>query len=89
MTDGYKAIITIVIHVVSGHKLLLQCMRVASTFKFDIDFKVSVARENLCMSAPYLHLLEIYRKRTNFRGHNISWVKFLRGLIFVGKSSPP
>ena len=30
-----------------------------------------------------------YRKHTNFCGHNILWVKFLRGLIFVGKSSPP
>ena len=30
-----------------------------------------------------------YRKCTNFRGHNISWVKFSRVLIFVGKSSPP
>ena len=26
-----------------------------------------------------------YRKRTNFRGHKISWVKFSRGLVFVGK----
>ena len=26
-----------------------------------------------------------YHKRTNFCGHNISLVKFLRGLIFVGK----
>ena len=31
----------------------------------------------------------LYRKRTYFRGHNISWVKISRGLIFVGKSSPP
>ena len=31
----------------------------------------------------------MYRKRTNFCGHNISWIKFLRGLIFMGKSSPP
>ena len=30
-----------------------------------------------------------YRKRTNFRDHNISWVKFLWGLIFMGKSSSP
>ena len=28
------------------------------------------------------------RKRRNFHRHNILWVKFLRGLIFVGKSSP-
>ena len=30
-----------------------------------------------------------YRKRANFHGHNISWVNFSWGLIFVGKSSPP
>ena len=30
-----------------------------------------------------------YRKRTNFHGHNISCVKFLWGLIFVGQSSQP
>ena len=30
----------------------------------------------------------IHRRRTNFRGHNISWVKFLRGQIFVGGGSP-
>ena len=30
-----------------------------------------------------------YCKRTNFHGHNNSWVKFSMGLIFVGKSSPP
>ena len=30
-----------------------------------------------------------YRKCTNFCGHNISWVKSSRGLIFVGKSSQP
>ena len=28
------------------------------------------------------------RRRTYFRGHNISWVKFLRGQIFVGGGSP-
>ena len=32
---------------------------------------------------------DTYRKHRNFHGHNISWVKFLWGLIFVGKSSPP
>ena len=32
-------------------------------------------------------LQTMYRKRTNFRGQNILWVKFLWGLIFVGKSS--
>ena len=30
-----------------------------------------------------------YHKRTNFHDHNISWVKFLWGLIFEGISSPP
>ena len=30
----------------------------------------------------------VYRKRTNFHGYNISWVKLSRGLILVGKSSP-
>ena len=34
----------------------------------------------------FLHNKE--RKRTNFRGHNNLWVKFLRGLIFVDKSQP-
>ena len=29
-----------------------------------------------------------YRRRTNFRGHNISWVKFSRGQIFVDGGSP-
>ena len=29
-----------------------------------------------------------YRRRTNFHGHNISWVKFSRGQIFVGGGSP-
>ena len=33
--------------------------------------------------------IENYCKHTNSRGHNISWVKFLRGLIYVGKSNPP
>ena len=31
----------------------------------------------------------MYHERTNFRGHNISWVKFLWGLIFVGNTGPP
>ena len=34
-----------------------------------------------------LHSIMYYRKHTNFRGDNISLVKFSRGLIFVGKSS--
>ena len=29
-----------------------------------------------------------YRRRTNFCGHNILWVKFLRGQIFVGGGHP-
>ena len=36
-----------------------------------------------------LYVQYVYRKHTNFCGHNISWVKFSRGLIFVGKISPP
>ena len=30
----------------------------------------------------------IYCKHTNFHGHNISWIKFSRGLIFVGLKQP-
>ena len=29
-----------------------------------------------------------YRRRINFRGHNILWVKFSQGQIFVGGGSP-
>ena len=36
-----------------------------------------------------VYVVLIYRRRTKFHGHNISWVKFTMGLIFVGKSSPP
>ena len=45
---------------------------------------------NSWFSLPGSYPLAIrYCKRTNFRGHNISWVKVSRGFIFVGKSSPP
>ena len=36
-----------------------------------------------------LAMHHVYRKHTNFHGHSISWVKFSRGLLFVGKSSQP
>ena len=38
--------------------------------------------------ALYTPLTEHYRRRTNFRGRNISLVKFLQGQIFVGGASP-
>ena len=43
----------------------------------------------VCISVYTFGKMCIYRKGANFRGHNISWVKFWRRLIFVGKSSPP
>ena len=48
----------------------------------------SVVSMCVCVCVCYVELVS-YRKRTNFCGHKILWVKFLRGLIFIGKSSPP
>ena len=46
-------------------------------------------QKSIFLTSKYLcRLIKAYRRRTNFCGHNISWVKFSRGQIFVGGGSP-
>ena len=42
-----------------------------------------------CSTNTLANVCTLYRKCKNFHGHNISWVKFSRGYIFMGESSPP
>ena len=51
-------------------------------------FHCSHASHHTIQKCALLQIALQYRRRTNFRGHNISWVKFSRGQIFVGGGSP-
>ena len=71
-------------HIIGGFKLF-QFHRYKSLYTCNWP---QCGINNVSLSVICFLLFWVYRRHINFRGHNILWVKFSQGQIFVGGGSP-
>ena len=66
----------------------VKAAKIFTVCNYDLDL-THVKFQNCGALEVTATLASEYHEHTNFCGHNISWVKFLRGLIFMGTCPPP